>query len=36
VWLDTGRVVRGELSAHERASLISFLEELLMRTRHAL
>jgi ParB/RepB/Spo0J family partition protein len=36
VWLDTGRVARGELSAHERAALISFLEELLMRTRRAM
>jgi ParB family chromosome partitioning protein len=34
LWLDTGRIVRGAVSAHERAALIALFEDLLWRARH--
>jgi ParB family chromosome partitioning protein len=34
LWLDTGRIVQGAVSAHERAALIALFEDLLWRARH--
>jgi ParB family chromosome partitioning protein len=34
LWIDTGRIVRGAVSAHERAALIALFEDLLWRARH--
>jgi hypothetical protein len=35
LWLDTGRVLRGEFSPHEFAALIKVFEALLLATRHS-